>query len=120
MMMKLRGFFFQWGVLKAPRFDGFPAIFYKSNWFKVGPSLCQFVRNVFLGGVSVANANRTLISLIPKIDHVELVSHFRPMALCLVHYKCIAKLIAIGLRKVMTNLISPFQASFIKGLCCLR
>ena len=59
---------------------------------------------------SLSEANETLISLIPKRDNIELVAHFRPIALCTVHYECLTKLIATRLRGVMNDLISPFQS----------
>ncbi|KAK4280290.1 hypothetical protein QN277_011932 [Acacia crassicarpa] len=114
---EIRTALFSMGSYKAPGFDGFPPIFYKSNWGTVGPALVQFVQDFFEGKISVAEANKTLISLIPKLPNVELVTHFRPISLCTVHYKCISKVIALKLREVIDGLISPFQASFIKGRC---
>ncbi|KAK4270818.1 hypothetical protein QN277_019587 [Acacia crassicarpa] len=112
---EIRRAVFSMGCYKAPGIDGYPPIFYKHNWCTVGPTLCSFVKGVFSGEVSVADSNRTLISLIPKRDRPEQVSHFRPISLCTVHYKCVTKIITLHLREIMNDLISPFQSSFIRG-----
>ncbi|KAK4252645.1 hypothetical protein QN277_014390 [Acacia crassicarpa] len=103
------------GPYKAPGDDGFPPVFFQVNWNRVGPGICSFVKQVFGGSMSVRNANKTLITLIPKRDNPEYVQHFRPISLCTVHYKCVTKVITARLKGVMDDLISPFQASFIRG-----
>ena len=65
--------------------------------------------------MSIVEANKTLISLIPKRESIECLAHLRPISLCTVHYKCLAKVLALRLRGVMDDLFSPFQSSFIKG-----
>ncbi|KAK4262491.1 hypothetical protein QN277_028046 [Acacia crassicarpa] len=114
---EIKAALFSMGTYKAPGIDGFPPLFYKSNWATVGSAVCDFVKKVFKREVSLQQANQTLISLIPKRESVESVSHFRPISLCTVHYKCITKVLAMRLRGVMKDLISPFQSSFIKGRC---
>ncbi|KAK4271434.1 hypothetical protein QN277_020133 [Acacia crassicarpa] len=115
--VEIKSALFSMGSYKAPRIDGFPPIFYKANWSLVGPVLCTFVKTAFRGEADLKEANRTLISLIPKNNKVELVIHFRPISLCTVYYKCITKVIASRLREVMDKIISPFQSSFLKGRC---
>lgn len=106
---------FSIGCYKAPGYDGFPPLFYKTNWKIAGPSICNFVKNIFQGNISLAECNKTLIALIPKKKNIEFVSHFRSISLCMIHYKCITKLIALRVRAVMNDLVLPFQSSFIKG-----
>lgn len=59
--------------------------------------------------------NKTLITLIPKNNCLESVSHFRPITLCNVAYKIIAKTIVNRLQSIMVDLVSPHQNAFIKG-----
>lgn len=106
---------FSMGSFKAPGIDGFSPIFYKSNWNTVGPAVCRFVYQAFEGQISLDESNKTLITLIPKRENTELVSYFRPISLCQVHYKCLTKLISLRLKGVMNDIISPYQVSFIKG-----
>ncbi|KAK4253749.1 hypothetical protein QN277_010385 [Acacia crassicarpa] len=106
---------FSMGPYKAPGFDGFPPLFFQSKWSVVGEDLCNFVKSVFTGRHDLKDHNRTLISLIPKIDRPESVGHLRPISLCSVHYKVLTKVIAGRLRHLMDSLVSPNQSSFIKG-----
>ena len=77
--------------------------------------LVSFVKGAFEGSIDISEANRTLISVIPKRDQPQRVEHFRPISLCTVQYKCITKIIARRLRSIMVDLISPFQSSFVPG-----
>lgn len=57
--------------------------------------------------------NRTLISLIPKQDVLECLTHFRPISLCNVVVKIILKVVANRLRPLMAKLTAPNQSSFV-------
>lgn len=57
--------------------------------------------------------NRTLISLIPKQDVLECLTHFRPISLCNVVVKIISKVVANHLRPLMAKLTAPNQSSFV-------
>ena len=106
---------FGMGGLKAPGPDGLQALFYQSQWDKVGNSLFHLVDGVFRGTVDVASLNQTLIALIPKVDNVTMVKHFRPISLCNVSYKVITKIITNRLKPLMEHLVSPTQVSFVPG-----
>lgn len=81
----------------------------------MGPGFCNFVKGVFQGNTSLAYANQTLISLIPKIDQPKRIDQFQPISLYSVHYKCITKIITQRLRGLMADLTSPFQSGFVPG-----
>lgn len=59
--------------------------------------------------------NSSYITLIPKTDHPESMSDFRPIGLCNTIYKLITKIITHRLRPIICNLVSPLQSSFIKN-----
>lgn len=61
----------------------------------------------------VADLNDTLITLIPKLPVVTKLKDFRPISLCNVTYKLVAKVLAQRLRVLMEKLVSPCQVSFI-------
>jgi hypothetical protein len=59
--------------------------------------------------------NSTNIALIPrKKTHVS-VTEFRPISLCNVVYKIIAKVLVNRLKMVLPSIISPNQSAFLSG-----
>lgn len=61
------------------------------------------------------SVNSTFIVLIPKVHKPVAVSEFRPINLCNLLYKIIAKTLANRLKKVLPNIISLHQSAFIPG-----
>ena len=59
--------------------------------------------------------NQTLIALIPKQLGPEIVSHYRPISLCITVYKIISKIIVMRIRPLLPSLIPPMQTAFIQG-----
>jgi hypothetical protein len=101
--------------LKAPRPDGIPAAFYQKYWSIVQGDIIKMVRAFFHSGFMLKSLNHTFLTLIPKVPTPEKVSQFRPISLCNVTYKIIAKLLVNRLKPVMDSLITPYQNAFIKG-----
>lgn len=56
------------------------------------------------------------ITLVPKQQHPSSMSDFRPIACCNILYKCVTKMLADRLRKILPNLVSPFQSAFVPKL----
>ncbi|WJX55356.1 Protein DETOXIFICATION 41 [Trifolium repens] len=100
---------------KAPGPDGFQAGFYQQSWDIVGPSVCDFVQKVWRMPSTIAMVNQTDICLIPKVDHPELVTQFRPISLCNTIYKIVSKVIVARLKNYIPKLVSPFQTGFVPG-----
>ena len=59
--------------------------------------------------------NHTFITLVPKTPFPENINQFRPISLCDVIYKIIAKILVNRLKPFMDHLITPYQNAFIRG-----
>ena len=80
-------------------------------------TLCDLILTTFQHPERIQGINQTFNSLIPKVDSPEFVKHYRPISLCNVVYKCLTKTIVYRLKPMLSDLVSPFQASFISGRC---
>lgn len=104
---------FQMQDLKAPGLNGFPALFYKQLWAKVGNDVVKVVTSFFIIGSMPKEVNASLIVLIPKISNPASVNHFSPISLCNVVYKIISKLLMEKIMPLLDKMISPIQLAFI-------
>jgi len=77
--------------------------------------VCNVVLQVLRGNPLPRGLNDTFITLIPKVPNPQWVSQFRPIGLCNVAYKLITKCIVNRLKRVLPELISPIQSSFVPG-----
>lgn len=89
----------------TPGLDGMPPIFYKFFWHVVGEDITTVVLRALNSGIVPESINTTFISLIPKIKSPKKVLDFRPVSLCNVVYKLIAKLVANRLKNFLANTI---------------
>jgi hypothetical protein len=106
---------FQIGPLKAPGVDGFPARFYQRNWSMLKAEVINAVKLFFATGSIPEGVNETAIVLIPKIDQPETLKDFRPISLCTVLYKIIAKCMVNRLRPILGEIVSINQSAFVPG-----
>ncbi|XP_073355415.1 uncharacterized protein [Aegilops tauschii subsp. strangulata] len=106
---------FEIGPLKAPGIDGFPARFYQWNWGIMKEEVILAVKLFFATGEMPANINHTAVVLIPKVDVPTTLRDFRPISLCTVLYKVIAKCLANRLRPMLGEIISINQSAFVPG-----
>ena len=106
---------FDIGDLKAPGPDGLHAIFYKRFWPMLGDDLIEEVLKAVNTCTIPSGWNDTAIVMIPKVNSPEKVTQFRPISLCNVVYKIIAKMIASRLKVFLPDIISPTQSAFVPG-----
>ncbi|KAH9719688.1 reverse transcriptase domain-containing protein [Citrus sinensis] len=86
---------------KAPGPDGLPAVVITA---------CLHVLNE---KGTLAPLNHTYIALIPKVEKPRKVTEYRPISLCNVIYRLVAKTIANRLKQLLNTIISPTQSAFI-------
>lgn len=100
---------------KAPGPDGLQAGFYQKTWQITGGKLIEHVKEFLNNGQISEGLNDTLVTLIPKVSHPEMVTQFRPISLCNAAYKLITKVLANKLKTVLPSLIGQEQSSFVPG-----
>jgi len=110
-----------WQILKhmkrdaAPGPDGFNVAFYRAAWPWVGDDVTTLVHNFYRTGTLPPEINKTFIVLIPKKNAHVLPQDFRPISLCNVIYKVIAKSLADRIKPHLPNKIHLSQSAFIPG-----
>jgi hypothetical protein len=101
--------------LKSHGLDGFSACFYQRSWdlvrLEVGKTVLDFVNF----GIFYCSLNTTHIVLIPKIKTPRRVMDYRPINLCNVLYKLMAKVLANRMKQVLNSIMSPNQSAFLPG-----
>ena len=101
--------------LTAPGLDGMSPIFYKSFWHIVGKDVVEVVLSALNSGVIPESLNSTFIALIPKIKDPKKFFDFRPISLCNVVYKLIAKVLVNRLKMILPYVVSNSESAFLSG-----
>jgi hypothetical protein len=110
-----------WNILKgmrndaSPGPDGLNAAFYKAAWSWIGNDITELVKKFYLNGYIPQQLNETNIALIPKKVQCIQPQDFRPISLCNVVYKIIAKSLANRIKPHLPNKIIDAQQAFIEG-----
>ncbi|XP_056172498.1 uncharacterized protein LOC115693838 [Syzygium oleosum] len=100
---------------KAPGPDGYNVEFFKHTWEIIGPSILTAIKDFFETGRMLKEINNTILTLVPKSPNASAMSDFRPIACCNTLYKCISKILAGRIAKVIPTLIGSSQTAFVKG-----
>ncbi|CAN6576692.1 unnamed protein product [Malus baccata var. baccata] len=100
---------------RAPGPDGFSGCFYKDHWTIVGEEVVKAIKAFWHSGSMLRKLNHTNLVLIPKVKCPKNMTQFRPIALCNVIYKILAKVITNRLKKIMPKVIGENQSAFVAG-----
>ena len=84
-------------------------------WHIVGDNVVSVVLEFLNTSYLLPDLNHTYIVLISKIKNPVKVFDYRPISLCNVIYKIIAKVLANRLKQVLPHIISPTQSAFVPG-----
>ena len=101
--------------LKAPGTDGLQPSFYQKYRKMIGKYVCKMVRAFFHNGHLLKEMNRTFITLIPKLESPKTSHHYRPISLCNVSYKIIAKILSNRVKPLINKIFSLLQGAFAPG-----
>ncbi|XP_028555639.1 uncharacterized protein LOC114580910 [Dendrobium catenatum] len=101
----------------APGPDGYTFDFYKKAWHIIGHKLCNAIKSFFTTCQLPKGVKTSAVTLIPKKPHASNINDYRPISLCNVFYKIIAKLLANRLKSVLPLIIHESQAGFIHNRC---
>ena len=99
---------------KSPGPDGIHTGFIKDFWPELKDDILRFMTQFHRNGRLSKGINSTFIALIPKVDSLQSLNEFRPIALVGILYKILAKILANCLRKVMISVIAETQTTFVK------
>lgn len=100
---------------KAPGVDGMNPAFFQRFWDIMGADVVKECLQILNSAVMPPELNCINIVLIPKKNSPKSLIDLRPIALCNVLYKIIAKTLANRLKKVLYSVIFESQSAFIPG-----
>jgi hypothetical protein len=106
---------FQMEKNKAPGPDGFPAEFYQKFWEIIKGDIMLMFKDLFHGNLPLFSLNFGVITLIPKLQEVNVIQQYRPICLLNASFKIFTKVATNRLNMVADKVISPTQTAFMRG-----
>jgi hypothetical protein len=97
----------------APGPDGLNAAFYKASWTWAKNDIYKVITDFYTNAFLPHDINQTFISLIPKKTQPIIPQDYRPIGLCNVIYKIIAKSVANRVKDHLPSYINQAQSAFI-------
>lgn len=86
----------------------------------MGSKVCKVVLEFLNSGGMLNWLNHTNIVFVPKISLSLSVNEYRPILLCNVLYKLIAKNLTNRLKNVLPHIISSYQSAFVLGISIIE
>lgn len=99
----------------APSIDGFSVKFFKSTWDITKHDTINAFKEFFERNKTYMTINCTLVTLIPKTPITNMVKDYMLISCCIVFYKIISRIMAVGLGKGLCSSINNSQAAFVPG-----
>lgn len=90
---------------KAPGPDRMHAAFYQKFWPVIKNDVFHHILDFLAGTKNISPFNSALIYLLPKKNNRHRPEDFRPISLCNISYKILAKLIASRIKQVLPKVI---------------
>ncbi|WOL13849.1 ribonuclease H protein [Canna indica] len=100
---------------KIPGKDGFIVEFFLHNWEVIKEKIRLEINSFQEKSKLPHGWSDTILVLIPKKENAKRIGEFRPIALCNVFYKMVAKILANRIRPLLSKIISPEQSAFVPG-----
>lgn len=100
---------------KAPVLNGFGVYFFKAAWEVIGEDFIKAIRHFFTTGHLLKEVNYRTFALMPKCATPSFCKDFRLITCYNVIYKCITKIMANHLKKVLLSFINQAQGTFVEG-----
>lgn len=101
------------GPHKALRPDRYGACFYQRYLDIAREEVCEAILSFLNFEQDMSNVNYIYLVMIPKNNNPKKITKYRPISLCNVLYKIVAKLLANQNKEVMPDIISQNQCAFI-------
>ncbi|CAJ2628008.1 unnamed protein product [Trifolium pratense] len=98
---------------KCPGPDGFNFNFLKACWDILKDDIMNFLHEFHRYATLPKAITASFLTLLPKKDHPQALSNYRPICLVGCLYKIVSKVLAARLKKVLGNLISECQSAFL-------
>jgi hypothetical protein len=98
---------------RCPGPDGFNFNFFKACWEIIKGDVMNFFSEFFNTAILPKAITASFLTLIPKKDHPQVLSEYRPICLVSSLYKLLSKVLANRLKKVLGKIISNLQYAFL-------
>ena len=90
-------------------------IFFQMFWHIISDDVTSACLSTISSSHFLDRFNDTHLVLIPKKHYVEIMGDLRPISLCNVIYKIVAKVLATWLKQIFPKVVSHNQSAFIPG-----